>query len=322
MRITLNQLIREFKILSDAHGSINSFFFGSFYDAITRDAVQYPLLVATLQPSSMSAKKTSVTIAFTLADKYTLSDFEQMNEVHSDLMQIVSDIRAVMRSPRWVEYIDVNETITYAPFQHKGADVTAGHIATLVFEVDDYEDFCSAPIFGYDFNADISGEVPNPATCDDATWTLENTQGTEIDDGSIASGGSDVIVAPDSSLNVNSSPVLTIPSGGTSNLMVEQDGVPVGSFDSGSNSWVVPSCSQELFLYLKYNDGDDTISIDIGSNQVGTITTVDSTGLTNVVIEVNGTPQSLPFTLVNGDSVEVTFDSASSNGVIELIGTY
>lgn len=192
MKITLNQLIREFKILSDAHGSINSFFFGSYFDAISRDAVQYPLLCATIQPSNLSRKKTSVTISFTLADKYTIEDYEEMNEVHSDLLQIVAGLRAVMRSPRWRDNMEVDENVTYSPFQFKGSDVTAGYVASLIFHVDDFEDFCAEPIFDYDFGKDIGV----PIVCADASYLVQYENGTPIQSGTIPSGGSEVIEVP------------------------------------------------------------------------------------------------------------------------------
>ena len=53
MERTLNQLMRELEEIAVQHRQLNgSFFQGDFYDAISRDAVQYPLMVVTLQPRS------------------------------------------------------------------------------------------------------------------------------------------------------------------------------------------------------------------------------------------------------------------------------
>jgi hypothetical protein len=56
MEKTLNQLMRELETIATEHRQINEFFQGDFLDAVSRDAVQYPLMVVTLQPGSMSAR--------------------------------------------------------------------------------------------------------------------------------------------------------------------------------------------------------------------------------------------------------------------------
>jgi len=49
--------------------------------------------------------------------------------------------------------------------------------------------------------------------CDDSTFTLENTLGTNLDSGSIPSGGSDVIIAPDATYDLEDADGNTISSG-------------------------------------------------------------------------------------------------------------
>lgn len=104
------------------------------------------------------------------------------------------------------------------------------------------------------------------------------------------------------------------------------DGTPIesGSIDSGGFKLItVPDCPQDLFLYFDYESGDTTITgITIDANSAGTITSVNSTGLTNFVIEVNGSPVTTPFTLNNTDTVEMTFDAAGSDGEVIFTGTY
>lgn len=89
----------------------------------------------------------------------------------------------------------------------------------------------------------------------------------------------------------------------------------------GGNTSIQPP--NLLFLYFGYKSGDDTIDgITIDTNSAGTITSVNSTGLTSVVIEVNASPVTVPFTLSNTDTVEITFDAAGSDGQIIFTGTY
>jgi len=50
MEKTLNALMKEFEIIANNHLQINDFFQGDYLDAVSRDAVDYPLMVVTLQP--------------------------------------------------------------------------------------------------------------------------------------------------------------------------------------------------------------------------------------------------------------------------------
>jgi len=96
-----------------------------------------------------------------------------------------------------------------------------------------------------------------------------------------------------------------------------------GTIPSGwSETIQVPNPVEDLFLYLDYETGDDTITITIDANSAGTITTANTTGLTSVVYEVNAVVQTLPFTIANTDTLEITFDAAAADGQIILTGTY
>jgi hypothetical protein len=115
--------------------------------------------------------------------------------------------------------------------------------------------------------------VPDCPTCDDATWTLKDTAGNVLNTGTIASGGSadivspdatavlkdsagttlstttilsggtDNITAPDASVTINGDNSFPdIKSGGSENIVVENtEGTPVGAYDGGSSSWVLPN---------------------------------------------------------------------------------
>ena len=45
MEKTINQLKREFEIIATEHRQINDFFFGDFIDAVSRDAVSFPIMI-------------------------------------------------------------------------------------------------------------------------------------------------------------------------------------------------------------------------------------------------------------------------------------
>ena len=194
MKVTLNQLIKEFEAIADAYQGysvINSYWWGSFYDAINRDAVEYPLMVATIQPGNLDVNRVRVTIAITLADKYNEGNFDDINNIHSDLLRISSDIRALMRTKRWKSLVDVEQNIPVEPFINKGSDLTAGWVARITFNIDDYRNFCAAPLKDYDYDNPVS--VDPGILCDPATYTVINSLGTELISGEIESGAASEI---------------------------------------------------------------------------------------------------------------------------------
>ena len=81
---TLNQIKKEFQEIATEHRQINSFFWGDFVDAINRTAVDYPLMVATVQPGTMDDESITMNVQLVICDKYNESDYSQVDEIHSD----------------------------------------------------------------------------------------------------------------------------------------------------------------------------------------------------------------------------------------------
>ena len=84
MEKTLNQLMSELQIIAQSHLQIREFFQGDFIDAVSRDSVTYPLMVATLQPGSMTTSGVNVNMIISMCDKYNIQEYRQINEIHSD----------------------------------------------------------------------------------------------------------------------------------------------------------------------------------------------------------------------------------------------
>ena len=80
--------------------------------------------------------------------------------------------------------------------------------------------------------------------------------------------------------------------------------------------------TKTLELIIPYSEADTSVSITIVTDSGGTITTADTTGLTTVTYTVNGTAETLPITLVSTDVLVLSFDAATSDGIIKLTGTY
>lgn len=151
---TLNQIKKEFNEIATEHRQINSFFFGDFVDAINRDAVSYPMLVVTVQPGSMDDTSVMVNLQVTICDKYNESDYSQIDEIHSDALQVCNDIRITLKQYRFEDYMSVEGAIAVNPFINRGADMTAGWTMNIALDVYDNEDFCSIPFDNYDFMND------------------------------------------------------------------------------------------------------------------------------------------------------------------------
>lgn len=79
---------------------------------------------------------------------------------------------------------------------------------------------------------------------------------------------------------------------------------------------------KELTIAIPYSASDDTSTVTIIANAVGTITAANTTGLTSVVFTVNAGTVTLPFALALSDVLEITYDAAASGGTIILTGTY
>jgi hypothetical protein len=169
MEKTLNQLMRELETIATEHRQINEFFQGDFLDAVSRDAVQYPLMVVTLQPGSMSARSVNVSLIITICDKYDLQEYRQINEIHSDCLSICNDMRITFQQDRWTEFMDVNGDIQTQPFINRGPDVTAGWTMVVNASIFDDGNWCAIPYDQYDFE---NGNPP-AENCGDLTTTYQ-----------------------------------------------------------------------------------------------------------------------------------------------------
>ena len=151
MEKTLNQLMLELQEIASQHRQINEFFQGDFLDAISRDAVQYPLMVATLQPGGLTEEAVRVNVIITVCDKYNHSNYRQINEVHSDCLSICNDLNVTFRQYRWTEFADILTEINTDPFINEGQDMVAGWTMSIAFNVFNEGDWCSIPYDDYDF---------------------------------------------------------------------------------------------------------------------------------------------------------------------------
>lgn len=148
---TLNQIKSDLNEIATQHRQINEFFFGDFLDAISGDAVDYTLMVVTIQPSQMGDDFVDVNLNITICDKYNEEDYRQIDEIHSDCLQICRDIYTTMRQNKFEDYLDINGDVSTTPFINKGHDITAGWSMDMSLKVYDDQNWCAIPFDSYDF---------------------------------------------------------------------------------------------------------------------------------------------------------------------------
>jgi hypothetical protein len=178
MEKTLNQLMKELEIIATEHRQINEFFQGDFIDAVSRDAAQYPLMVVTLQPGTMTAQSVNINMIISICDKYNLQEYRQINEIHSDCLSICNDIRVTFQQWRFEEFMDIVGDIQTQPFINRGPDVTAGWTMAATVAIYDYNDWCSIPYDDYDFE---NGNPP-ASNCGDLTTDYELYVNGQLED--------------------------------------------------------------------------------------------------------------------------------------------
>lgn len=167
MEKTLNQIMSMLEEIANQHRQINEFFQGDFLDAISRDAAQYKLMVASLQPGGMGAGYVRVNIVITICDKYNHSEYRQVNEVHSDCLLICNDIKTTLNQYVWTEFADVTTEIATDPFINRGQDMVAGWTMLIGLNVFDDENWCAIPYDDYDFENGTPGATGD--NCDPIT---------------------------------------------------------------------------------------------------------------------------------------------------------
>lgn len=139
--IDIKELLND--IVND-HANINEFHFGSFVEATSGDAVTYPLLVATVQPSTLTYKKSNISVTLSFADKYVQSNYEMRDEVLSDLFEVAGDVRALMRKEIY-DAFEISDTLPLRPFVNYDGDYTCGWMMDIKFEIDDLMNYCAVP---------------------------------------------------------------------------------------------------------------------------------------------------------------------------------
>jgi hypothetical protein len=262
---TYNQIITALSGIASAHKQIKQFGAGDEWELVLNSKTymeyQYPILWVVDQPATVDGTVVTTNFRLIVADRVLKGESNE-RDVKSDTFQIALDVMAqlydITQGQGYVWQLVRNTQLQ--PFTEKYDDILSGWAFDIQLQQSYNWSSCSVPSgtpTGYSpeyvtiFDTDgvtvlarieprgsytVQGGGGSPAT-----WTLENTDGTTLNTGSITCGDSAVIVAPDAVVTVNGDDSFpAIPSGGAQNIGVENtNGAPVGSFDGNTNSWVI-----------------------------------------------------------------------------------
>jgi hypothetical protein len=197
-----------------------------------------------------------------------------------------------------------------------------------------YSDFPNDAMYPWGFlwqgedltsQATVSQACCNGGSTEPATWELRDTDGNVLQTGSIAAGGSAVIVAPDATATLNGNAFLTIPSSAAENIILQDQTSTQIVPSSVVGATVTVNLPRDLFIYteIKGTTGSkDFAEWTSKAQQVGTINTITAGGVTSLVVKKNTTPVTTPFSIALNDVIRFEFDSTISDHTITLEGNY
>lgn len=180
--MTINQLKTLFKYIGDSHYFIKTTEFGevpSKAEANTESTV-YPAFYQVLDTSTQLSNTIQRTFTLIVCD-LVFPGHENLDEVHSDTEQTLSDIIKILRQES--EYYDVIGDPVIVPFKDRYGDAVAGHEATVVIETTYNDAFCDIPsdAFGYPGQTGTNG-IPFPPQFDcDSLASCSVIQGIQTD---------------------------------------------------------------------------------------------------------------------------------------------
>jgi len=165
--ISINQFTALLQSLAGAHEQIKTFGEGDVWEIGASKAVQYPLMWASLQPSSTGPKLLNMKFSLLFAD-LVFADKSNEQEVLSDTQQIALDILAQLNSPDYSDDFILDPNAQLTPFTEHFDDDVAGWKVDINIKVNYLADRCAVP----------STLLPSPLTAGCAPALVMNSDGT------------------------------------------------------------------------------------------------------------------------------------------------
>jgi hypothetical protein len=142
---TYNEIIKAFTDICNRHKQVNSFYSLQTWEFQTKENV-YPAVLLIPLPSIIQQGQTVLSFELHVMDLLN-KDNTNLNEVHSDTLQIINDIVAEVAEGDFSYGFNLNtESISVTPFEDTLDDRVAGWVATLDIEIANGLDDCNTPI--------------------------------------------------------------------------------------------------------------------------------------------------------------------------------
>lgn len=224
-------LLLKIEAFCDAHLQIQRYL-GEFREQmpnLSTESEKYPIVFVAPNLAGNYENTNQFTLNIYCVD-IIQKDRSNINTIVSDTHLILTDLYQYFAFGDDLE-VDIIGNPTMSPLNNTDLDYVAGWVSTITFEVNGY-----TPCF-------IPMEPITPGgDCEDATYLVEYENGTDIESGTIPSGGSKTITVPnpvvcvDGTVNVQKSDAtliasVTVASGATENYPVA-DSVVSNSDDS------------------------------------------------------------------------------------------
>ncbi len=256
--LTLNQIVSQITNLATAHNQIAESGVGDFAEWQAKER-SYPILWVFHESTAVSQMEIAFSIRLICADRVIVGEegddtqgHEQ--EVISDTLLILLDFLAYFQQNHSQPY-DVVTSATIDPFTERLNDRLAGNSVTIQIRQPFDWNKCQIPQTGASIPPTVDG------------LTLYN-----FCDPSVIARLRDEQVAcliaqynepcEDATITINSAPFASVPSGGSLNVPVIQNGNPVGS--KVGSDWVIPPCADGT-VNITNTDADPIASVTVAS---------------------------------------------------------
>ena len=143
--ITLNNVIQNLNNIADAHGQLNSFFFGEIYDFGASGDIQYPAMAVDLEPANLQSSVLVRSFRIYVMQQVK-KDITDRQEALSDTELICLDIIAQLDSYDYTEWnMDLSNIILNDFVDEKDGEVT-GYWFNIKLRILNPLDSCQIPL--------------------------------------------------------------------------------------------------------------------------------------------------------------------------------
>lgn len=140
--MTLNELIEKITEFGNNHQIIETTYFGPAMDKLAEADVKYPMFTFDTNGGNIDGASLVLIFSMFFFDRLT-ADRSNMQDVHSDMLQVAQDIIAQLRYPGWD--FDIRPGIPIALFDDSTPEMLAGVNAQVTLVLPYVSDRCSVP---------------------------------------------------------------------------------------------------------------------------------------------------------------------------------